>query len=213
MKHRTTEAALRAAIAFAKAGSSETVKKDDVLLGCLWALSRFGVAQVGRWAIDLEPLGVDRKGPPASPGSKPGYSSAVVEALDMAADWAAHEGGAIEIAHVLACFADEPLGLMAQLRRDYGVTSLEWRAALAAMPSTQTESNSASSPAAPNRPYLTPEEGAAYLGVHIQTIRGYIRQGKLSALRIAGERAIRLRREDLDALLEPLQPQDFDKPT
>ncbi len=51
-----------------------------------------------------------------------------------------------------------------------------------------------------------------HLGLHIQTIRGYIKSAKLPALRIAGERAIRLRREDLDALLEPLQPQEIDKP-
>jgi excisionase family DNA binding protein len=48
---------------------------------------------------------------------------------------------------------------------------------------------------------LSPEQAAAELGVHIQTLRGYIRRGKLVAFRLAGERAIRIRRDDLLALL------------
>jgi len=60
-------------------------------------------------------------------------------------------------------------------------------------------------PAAPARQYLTPEEGAEFLGIHIQTIRGYIRSGKLPAVRVAGERAIRIRKASLEALLEPLE--------
>jgi len=50
---------------------------------------------------------------------------------------------------------------------------------------------------------LSPDEAADLLGVHTQTVRGYIRDGKLKAHRVAGERAIRIRRKDLLALLEP----------
>jgi len=48
---------------------------------------------------------------------------------------------------------------------------------------------------------LSPEQAASELGVHIQTLRGYIRRGKLAAFRLAGARAIRIRRSDLQALL------------
>jgi excisionase family DNA binding protein len=60
---------------------------------------------------------------------------------------------------------------------------------------------------AAGRDYLTPEEAAEALGVHVQTVRGYVRSGKLAALRLAGERAIRIRRSDLETVLEPLVPQ------
>jgi excisionase family DNA binding protein len=54
------------------------------------------------------------------------------------------------------------------------------------------------------RDYLTPEQAADALGLHAQTVRAYIRSGKLPAMRVAGERAIRIRREDLEKVLEPL---------
>jgi excisionase family DNA binding protein len=60
--------------------------------------------------------------------------------------------------------------------------------------------------AAAARDYLTPEEAAAALAIHVQTLRAYVRSGKLPALRLAGERAIRIRRGDLDKVLEPLVP-------
>ena len=65
--------------------------------------------------------------------------------------------------------------------------------------------------AAPGVPdLLSPEEAADYLRVHVQTVRTWIRTGKLKASRLAGQRALRIRREDLDAVLEPVDPSDFD---
>ena len=55
---------------------------------------------------------------------------------------------------------------------------------------------------------FSPEQGADFLGVHTQTIRSYIRSGKLPAYRLAGERIIRITRADLLALLQPLGPDD-----
>ncbi|HET7738998.1 MAG TPA: helix-turn-helix domain-containing protein, partial [Tepidiformaceae bacterium] len=63
----------------------------------------------------------------------------------------------------------------------------------------------------PNPPdLLSPEEAADYLRVHVQTVRTWIRSGKLKASRLAGQRALRIRREDLDAVLEPVDPSEFD---
>ena len=59
--------------------------------------------------------------------------------------------------------------------------------------------------------FFSPNEVADFLGVHAQTIRGYIRTGKLSALRLAGERALRIKREDLIALLELFKPEETSK--
>jgi excisionase family DNA binding protein len=54
------------------------------------------------------------------------------------------------------------------------------------------------------RDYLTPEEAAEELGVHVQTMRAYIRSGRMPAFRLAGERAIRILRADLEKVLEPV---------
>lgn len=50
------------------------------------------------------------------------------------------------------------------------------------------------------------EEAAAYLSVHIQTIRSWIRSGKLPAFRLAGQKSIRIREADLGRVLEPIDP-------
>ncbi len=50
----------------------------------------------------------------------------------------------------------------------------------------------------------TPEEVAEYLGVHVQTVRIWIRNGKLPARKLAGQRALRIRESDLEAVLEPV---------
>jgi excisionase family DNA binding protein len=50
----------------------------------------------------------------------------------------------------------------------------------------------------------SPEDVARYLGVHVQTVRGWIRSGRLPARRLAGQRALRIRESDVEAVLEPL---------
>jgi excisionase family DNA binding protein len=52
------------------------------------------------------------------------------------------------------------------------------------------------------REHLTPEEAAEILSIDVQTLRGHPRSGKLPALRLAGERAIRIRRSDLEKVFE-----------
>lgn len=51
---------------------------------------------------------------------------------------------------------------------------------------------------------MSPEEVAEYLGVHVQTVRAWIRSGRLPARRIAGLRALRIQFTDVQALLRPL---------
>ncbi|MEO9256557.1 MAG: helix-turn-helix domain-containing protein [Tepidiformaceae bacterium] len=52
----------------------------------------------------------------------------------------------------------------------------------------------------------SPEEAAEYLGVHVQTVRAWIRSGRLRASRLAGQRALRIAASDLLSLLEPVDP-------
>jgi excisionase family DNA binding protein len=60
----------------------------------------------------------------------------------------------------------------------------------------------------PERLY-SPEEAAEYLGVHVQTVRSWIRSGRLRASRLAGQRALRIRASDLTSVLEPLDLGDI----
>lgn len=48
------------------------------------------------------------------------------------------------------------------------------------------------------------EESAEYLRVTQRTVRHYIAEGRLPASRISGSRLIRIRQDDLDALLRPI---------
>ncbi len=209
--------ATRAALARARRRGSEEVTQDDLLAGLLQAVARFGVALVGEWAIDLEALGetpADKA--PGGARLKPAYTPETAAIFDRAATIARTDGARnMGPVHLLAAFAPEEGGLMGRLKSTYGFTGAEWRAALARW--SPGEAGDGAAPPAGNdahggRDLLSPDEAAAFLGVHTQTVRGYIRAGKLPAYRIAGERSIRIRREDLLALLEPLSPEEAGLP-
>jgi excisionase family DNA binding protein len=59
-----------------------------------------------------------------------------------------------------------------------------------------------------SHPYLTIRETATLLIVSTRTIHRYIAEGKLKAYRVAGEKAIRIKREDIEALLQPVRVQN-----
>lgn len=52
----------------------------------------------------------------------------------------------------------------------------------------------------------SPEEAAQYFGVRVETVRSWIRSGKLPASRLAGLKSIRIRERDLSAVLDPITP-------
>jgi uncharacterized protein len=54
------------------------------------------------------------------------------------------------------------------------------------------------------RPFLTIRETAALLALSTRTIHRYIAEGQLRAYRVAGEKAIRIKREDIEGLLQPV---------
>jgi excisionase family DNA binding protein len=192
----------------AKQRGSDEVTPDHILLGCLRAISRFGIATLGPWSVDLEALGVDWVRDPGSPRPKVAYSPESVNLFDHAARIAKSVGDTgVGVNHLLAAFAAEESGLMGELKRAYGITSASWRAAVARIGADET---SGANPVRPGnearsvREYMTPEEAAEALGIHVQTMRAYIRSERLPAFRLAGERAIRILRTDLEKVLEPL---------
>jgi excisionase family DNA binding protein len=67
-----------------------------------------------------------------------------------------------------------------------------------------------SAPAPTLEELYSPEEAAAYLNVHVQTVRAWIRSGRLRARRLAGQRALRITASDLQSVLEPLDPAELD---
>jgi excisionase family DNA binding protein len=235
--------AAKSAITRAKLQNRPEVTKDDLLIGLLEAVARFGIVPLGSWAIDLEALiNLDAREADAvredgaigsaqtdgGPGSKDradssvpkvAYSAGAAAMFDQAAAVARSDGAdRVEAVHMLVAFAPDDEGIMGKLKSTYGFNSTEWRAALIDWePPTRKPSPSGSNRPAPSglsdangrshelrdKLLLSPDEAAEVLGVHTQTVRGYIRDGKLKAHRVAGERAIRIRREDLLALLEP----------
>ena len=67
-------------------------------------------------------------------------------------------------------------------------------------------------PAEPPERLMTPEQAAAYLQVHVETVRNWIRAGTLPARRVAGLRALRIRAADIEALLKPLSDDEPEAP-
>jgi len=57
---------------------------------------------------------------------------------------------------------------------------------------------------------FTVQEAAEYLAVSGATIRRYISDGRLPAYRLGNERLIRIKRQDLERLLSPINAGDED---
>jgi excisionase family DNA binding protein len=197
------------AIFAAKRRGDIEVGPDDILLGCLRVISRFGVATLGPWSLDLESLGVDWVSQPDGPRPKVAYSQEAVDLFDRAAQIAKSVGeSGMNVSHLLAAFANEEVGLMGELKRVHGITSVSWRGAVAELDLERTNGfkpQGVTIEKTKSREYLTPEEAAQTLSIHVQTMRAYIRTGRLPAFRVAGERAIRILRADLRKVLEPLE--------
>lgn len=217
------ERAARAAIARAKARGDENVTPDDLLEGALAQVSRFGIAWIGPWPIDMRDRDDGAAGdggdaveadPADDDGLDPAatYTRPTVRVFERATALAREDGSASTgLIHLLAALADEDCDLMAEIRERHGFSSREWRATLA-RGAVGVPSRFRSDPAdigaggdggrAPDPEILSVDEAADYLDVHSQTVRNYIRGGKLPAYRLAGERYIRVLRKDLLALLE-----------
>jgi excisionase family DNA binding protein len=197
------DVAIAFGISQAKQRGAEEVAPDDILLGGLWSISKFGIVSLGPWTIDLEALGVDWLYQPEGPKPKVAYSEGAVRIFDRATQIAKSARAPVEVVHLLAAYALEEEGLMGELKRAHNITSTSWRTAIAQISAPHPNGGSPT-PTPEKKEYLTPEQAAEALGIHVQTMRAYIRSGRLPAFRVAGERAIRVLRTDLEKVLEPL---------
>jgi excisionase family DNA binding protein len=200
------------AIERARARGSESVEPDDLLAGLLLSVARFGIIDLGPLAIDLEPLGLGFDESLPSLAIRPHYSAEAASVFERAARVARGDGGRpLAPVHLLVALGDGGVPTFARLAKLHGLDPAGWRRLLSALEPPSSLDPVAPSPrATPAVPdLLTPDEAAELLGVHIQTLRGYIRRGRLPALRVAGQRAIRVRRDELLGLLEHLRaPRD-----
>lgn len=188
------------------------VTADHVALGVLRSADQSG-------ATVLRDLGISEadfmpRGGPARRESRPRWGPELQPIFQAAADEARQLGSRLtRSGHVLLGLVASGQGTLGRLLASRGVT-LEVvrervRAAIAAAPSTppttasdghRSQAGSTGSP----RELFTVDQAAEFLGVHHQTLRGYIKSGKLPAYRLAGEKVLRIKREDLMALLEPV---------
>jgi len=97
--------------------------------------------------------------------------------------------------HFLLAFMRCGEGLPARVFGELGVTPEQ----------VEQFMRNAAQPAVMEERLYSPEEAAEYLGVHVQTIRAWVRSGRLRASRLAGHRALRIKATDLQSVLEPVE--------
>lgn len=201
--------ASRAAIARAKSDGRAHVSPDDLLIGLLRTVARFDIVHIGPWVIDLQEFG-EQGNVSDTNGMKVAYAQETADLFDLAAGIARRDGASrVDVIHLMVAFAPTVQGFMGKLTKRFDITPTTWRAALAEWQPPLGPNEARSSTTASRAPeLLSPDEAADLLGVHTQTVRGYIRSGKLAAHRLAGERAIRILRRDVFALLEPVPTDD-----
>jgi excisionase family DNA binding protein len=197
------------AIERARARGAESIEPDDLMAGMLLAVSRFGIVDLRDRVLDLAILDLRFDLPSAEVALKLPYSRAAAAVFDRASRVAREDGGArLAPIHLLVALGEHSVPTFSMIAVRYGVDPTGWRRLLAAI-TPPPRANIARDPALsrPTDPtgadpggLLTPEEAAHLLGVQLQTLRAHVRGGKVPAFR-AGERAIRIRREDLAALL------------
>ena len=198
------------AVAYARERSDAEVLPEDLLLGALHATAKLGIVTFGPLTLDLTAIAsAPRKGPAGGGGSPgPRYSTETTEIFDRAAALArADDESKMRLVHLLAAVGTDNSELMREQMSKYDFDDAAWRAALAEW-DRELSSNGGSADHPQAASVMSVDAAAAALGVHAQTIRSYIRSGKLPAYRIAGERAIRILGTDLYGLLEPLEPND-----
>lgn len=189
------------AVGHARSRSDAEVSLDDLLLGALQAVGRLGVATFDNINIDLSGMPLI---PETSIGTSagPSYSTEAAAAFDRASAIARLDRERkVRLVHLLAALGQADGPMMRDLKQRYGFDELSWRSALAEW---DREREQRTRPL--NESLLSVDDAAEALGVHAQTMRSYIRAGKLPAYRLGGERSIRVFTSDLYGLLEPLEP-------
>lgn len=185
--------------ALAEEYGSPEATLDLFFLAYLLRTSRFGYFTYGPVTIDvrlIEDLIARTTERRMQPGSsvRPGYSDDALRFFKvLSAEVEASGRHRIDELHFLLAFMKIGEGVPASVFSELGVSPQAVR-------SFVPESRSA------DRRLYSPEEAADYLGVHVKTVRGWIRSGRLPASRLAGQRVLRIRSADLERVLEPVDP-------
>ena len=183
----------------------EEATVDLLFLAYLLKTSRFGFFSFGPITIDVRLVEdlvtrTAKRGSDPKAGTKTRYGDDVLRFFSVLSDEVERSGRRrIDEVHFLLAFMQIGEGIPARVFGELGVTPEEIRSFV---PEAMT-------PAGGGRLY-SPEEAAEYLGVHVKTVRNWIRSGRLPASRLAGQRVLRIRSTDLNRLLEPVEPGQTD---
>ena len=184
-----------------RVGNGE-VSVDMHFLAFLLATSRFGYFRFGPITIDVHLIEdiVERTTPPQDPWQWSIGASNARFADTLVAEVKRSGRRRLDELHYLLAFMRTKEGLPARVFGELGVTPAEVE--------IFCRGQGRPHPIAAEEKLYSPEEAAEYLGVHVKTVRGWIRDGRLRASRLAGQRALRITASDLRAVLEPLSPGD-----
>lgn len=161
-------------------------------------LSRFGYFTLGPITIDVRLIEdiVERT---AEPSETTGMTDDVVRFYRLLVEELRRSGRRrIDELHYLLAYMRLGEGLPGRVFGELGITPEEIEQYLRGGEAIRETANE------PFERLMSPEEVAEYLGVHVQTVRAWIRSGHLPARRIAGLRALRVRHVDVVNLLKPL---------
>lgn len=167
---------------------------DLLFLAYLRCVARFGYFTLGPITIDLHVIEdlVERT---AVPGPRLSLSEDFVRFSHLLMQEVRRSGRKrLDELHYLLAFMRCGEGLPGRVFGELGITPEQIEAHLKATGGSQESLEQ----------LMTPEEVAEYLRVNVQTVRAWIRSGRLPARRLAGLRALRVRAADATALLQPL---------
>ena len=183
-------------------GDVGSIDVDLLFLAFLQQESRFGFFTFGPLTIDVrivEDIYARTYERLTDPDQPRGFTPGARRYFALLAEEVARSSSRMpDQLHFLLAFMRSPDGLPARVFGESGIapSQIEAYATQRAQPD-----------AAPQQPLYSPEEAAEYLGVHVQTVRVWIREGKLPASRLLGQRALRIREADLARVLEPVEPE------
>ena len=170
---------------------------DVFFLGFLRMMSRFGVFSFGPITIYVPTIeDVVRRN--ATEAATPGH---LVRFSNLLRDEQQRIGGGpINELHALLAFMRLSEGIPGRVFGELGVRPEQ-------VEDYARSAGAATASIEPEKLY-SPEDAADYLGIHVQTVRAWIRSGRLKASRLAGQRALRIKASDLATVLEPVDGSD-----
>lgn len=176
---------------------------DATFVSYLRLAGRFGVFHYGPITLDLATVedAVARAGPrPDQPVVDEQHATRSAFWNTVAEEQRLTGRRGIDELHILLALMRVRIGVVGRIFGELGVTVDDVRAYAGGQQANPPRDDP------PLERLFTPEEAADYLGVHVQTVRTWIRTGRLPASRLAGQRALRIRTSDLSHVLEPVQP-------